>query len=280
MRKFKPYLLRYLLYTLLFLAGIGCVPIAELPKMQEDRGKIEKRMDLVETKLKERSGEASLSTLREVEQLQKNQATLEIKMDRLITDLQIIQGKIEENNHRLSELGKRLDELEYEVSALSPKTEPSAKPSTSEDSGSKGVPLPEGTRVQKLPGRVVGSGPTEIYNRAYNDYVQGNYDLAVSGFQNYLSQFPKSNLAPDAKYWMGECYYSKADYPKAIEAFDRFVTEHPQSDKSSSGLLKIGFSYIEIKNKETARLYLKKVVEQYPNSKEAVLAKNKLSSLK
>ena len=248
--------------------------------MQEDMGKIERRMDLMEAKLKDKTGQRSLTDLKEIEHIQKNQASLEIKIDRLITDLQIIQGKLDENNHRTSELGRRLDELEYEVSALSTKSESPTKPSTSGDSEPKGTSLPDGTKIQKIPGRIIGSGPTEVYNKAYSDYVQGNYDLAISGFQNYLSQFPKSNLASDAKYWIGECYYSKTDYSKAIEAFDRFIAENPHSDKSTTALLKIGFSYIEIKNYEKARHYLKRIIDQYPNSKEAAIAKNKLSDLK
>ena len=40
---------------------------------------------------------------------------------------------------------------------------------------------------------------------AYNDYLKGNFDLAVEGFKMYREQFPASPLADNALYWIGEC---------------------------------------------------------------------------
>ena len=44
-------------------------------------------------------------------------------------------------------------------------------------------------------------------------------------------------------------------------------------------LLKMGYSYEKTGNKETAMAYFKKVIEQFPYSDEAKLAKVKLTEL-
>ena len=48
-------------------------------------------------------------------------ADLGVKIDQLSTDIQIIQGKLEENNHRISELSQRLDDQAYKIKELSAK---------------------------------------------------------------------------------------------------------------------------------------------------------------
>src|SRR5262249_3490609 len=46
--------------------------------------------------------------------------------------------------------------------------------------------------------------PTSAFNLSYNDYLNGKYDLAVSGFQRFVKDFPGTSLTPNAHYWLGE----------------------------------------------------------------------------
>ena len=56
--------------------------------------------------------------------------------------------------------------------------------------------------------------PTSAFNLAYNDYLNGKFDLAVSGFQRFIKDFPSTSLTPNAHYWLGESYYgSEGLYP-------------------------------------------------------------------
>src|SRR3990172_12264054 len=56
-----------------------------------------------------------------VESLQKNQANYEVRFDQMATDVQVMQGKLEENNHRLSEMSEGLDDQDKIVQELSRK---------------------------------------------------------------------------------------------------------------------------------------------------------------
>ena len=67
------------------------------------------------------------------------------------------------------------------------------------------------------------SSPQEAYSMAYNDYLKGNYDLAIESFKLYRAQFPGSPLADNALYWIGECRYSQRKFEEAVDAFDELI---------------------------------------------------------
>ena len=222
---------------------------------------------------------------------QKAQSELVIRIDQLAMDIQSLQGKLEENRHTLSQLMEKLDNQIYKTTELETKLqrlegqlvsrgEPGPTPPATGQEVQPSTP-PEDKKMV-LPGRPPLSSltPMEIYNLAYNDYLKGNYDLAASGFQSFLKQFPDSTLAPHALYWLGECYYRKKEFFKAIESFDRVSKSYPKSEKVATALLKGGLSYVEVGDKAKAKVYLKKVIEVYPLSSEANLAKNKLVELR
>src|SRR5207245_9354664 len=85
--------------------------------------------------------------------------------------------------------------------------------------------------------------PTASFNLAYNDYLKGNYDLAVAGFEGFLRQFPSTSLAAHAQYWIGESYANKREYRSAVDAYERVVTTYPRSDKVQAAHYHDGAGY-------------------------------------
>jgi tol-pal system protein YbgF len=122
--------------------------------------------------------------------------------------------------------------------------------------------------------------PTSAFNLAYNDYLNGRYELAIGGFQSFLKDFPSTSLAPAAHYMIGESYYNSKNYAKATQAYERVVSEFAQSEKVPPALYKLGLAAAETGDSAKARDYLKRVVEKFPTSEEAKLAKNKLAVLR
>jgi tol-pal system protein YbgF len=122
--------------------------------------------------------------------------------------------------------------------------------------------------------------PTASYNLAYNDYLKGNYDLAIAGFESFLRQFPSTSLAAHAQYWVGESYANKREYRPAVDAYERVVSNHPTSDKVSAALYKAGSGYAELGDLAKARSLFKRVIEEHPQSDEAMRAKQKLAELR
>jgi tol-pal system protein YbgF len=121
--------------------------------------------------------------------------------------------------------------------------------------------------------------PQEAYSVAYNDYLKGNYDLAVDSFKLYRAQFPASPLADNALYWIGECRYSQRMFEEAIDAFDELILTYPQGDKVAAAYLKKGLSFIELGKKPEALAVLKILVTKYPVEEESKIAQDKIREL-
>lgn len=122
--------------------------------------------------------------------------------------------------------------------------------------------------------------PTSAFNLAYSDYLRGQYDLAVSSFQQYVKEFPHSSLAPNAHYWLGESYYQQEDYVRAIQAFEYFSLEYQKNDKIPAALYKLGLATARTGDLAKSKKSLKRVLKEFPTSDEAKLAKAKLDKIR
>ena len=122
--------------------------------------------------------------------------------------------------------------------------------------------------------------PTSAFNLAYNDYLNGKYDLAVAGFQRFVKDFPGTSLTPNAYYWLGESSYQQKDYVRAMQSFEYLSTEYPGNEKVPAALFKSGLAAGETGDLATSKKNLKRVIEEFPTSDEAKLAKNKLAEIR
>ncbi len=127
---------------------------------------------------------------------------------------------------------------------------------------------------------VVNVDPKQLYDAAYLDLTKGSYDLAVTGFSNYLKYFPETEQAANAQYWLGECYYAKKNYTKAAIEFHKVLENYSTGAKVPSALYKLGLSLLELKSVGQAQKYLQELVDKYPNTQEAKLAGEKLKKIK
>jgi tol-pal system protein YbgF len=99
------------------------------------------------------------------------------------------------------------------------------------------------------------------------------------GFKQYLEAFPETDLADNAIYWVGECFYRQQKFNEAIAEYDRVLKQYPRSDKTASALLKKGFSLLELGQKKDGIAQLQSVAKTFPSSDEANLAKQRLQGL-
>lgn len=191
---------------------------------------------------------------------------------------------VEAGKPRVDELAMRIQKLEsklakFEESAglssmrsdvVVPDAAKTAKPSK---------PPVQGESLSIVSG-MPGITPTSAFNLAYNDFLNGKYDLAVAGFQRFTKDFPGTSLTPNAHYWLGESLYNQKDYARATTTFEYLVAEYPGNEKVSAALYKLGLATAETGDLVKSRKYLKRVIEEFPASDEAKLAKNKLAEIR
>jgi len=101
----------------------------------------------------------------------------------------------------------------------------------------------------------------------------------MSLFKDFLQAHPDHDLAPNAGYWLGECHYTLKQYDSAIIAFKDVVAQHPSHAKAADAMLKAGFSYAQLGDTANARFYLDALLKDYPASRSAALARERLTSL-
>ena len=118
------------------------------------------------------------------------------------------------------------------------------------------------------------------YERVLVQFREGDLDSARAGFTAFLSEYPNSDLAPNARFWLGESYFGKKDFLKAIDAYDKVELDYPRSEKVPAAILKKGYAYLALKDKKRASSAFKQVLTLYPKSPEAGKASDKLAQLK
>ena len=118
-----------------------------------------------------------------------------------------------------------------------------------------------------------------LYRRAYEALRQGQHDGAAEGFRDFLRRYAAHDLADNAQYWLGECYYDTKDFPAAVREFRRVVERFPHGNKVPDALLKVGYSYLALGSIEAGKQTLEQLVRSYPRHETAVLATTRLAEL-
>lgn len=147
-----------------------------------------------------------------------------------------------------------------------------------------GVPVGAAPPVGQAPAGVVlpvpGGDDRASYQAALELLRQGRYPQAESAFAHFLTQYPDSELADNAQYWLGETHYVNRAFEPALEAFQLVLNRYPNSRKLPDALLKVGFCQYELQRWNEARAALQGVVEQFPDSTAARLASQRLDRMR
>ncbi len=189
--------------------------------------------------------------------LRSSRADTETRIAELARRLDVVVGKLEDNNQRFSEVLQRFD-IRRAVAA----------PADTSRHDSTGAPA--------APGAL--SDPKPLYDAAYADFTSGRYDLARTGFQQFVASFPQTELAGNAQYWIGETYYQQKRYAEAVTAYRRVLDQYPHNIKVSAAMLKLGQSQIALGNRFEGRATLNQLIKQYPGTEEAAAARRALRS--
>jgi tol-pal system protein YbgF len=169
---------------------------------------------------------------------------------------------------RVSEVMERLDALRMAGNVAAPV----APGSGLEGSEAEGVVDPETGEIgAPIP------APRELYSQAYADFARGNYDLAIQGFNEYMTHYPETDFTDNAQYWIGESLYGKKQYAEAIEAWNRLFRDFSSSDKVPDGRVKKGMALERLGRRSQALVEYRYVVDRYPTSPAARIARERLN---
>jgi tol-pal system protein YbgF len=248
-----------------------------------------------------------------VEPMRERQADLGAEMDGLRSNMQRLSGEVEDHTQlvqrvidkdttqqdmmraTVTELSARVAVLEtelkrvYEYLGLETRIG-RVEPDTTLPPGAERAAAPAGTPSPTSPTPAVsppaaapapGLSPEKaLYDASLTKYRDGNYEEAIAGFKAFLNRYPKSELADNAQFWIGECHMGLKQYEQAILAYQEVIQKYGKGNKVANAMLRQAIAFYEINDKTSAKLLLEKVVKQYPDSNEAKIAKTKLQTMK
>ena len=111
-----------------------------------------------------------------------------------------------------------------------------------------------------------------LYNLARQKLDQGQPAKARELLQDFLSRYPKDELAANAQYWLGETYYAEKKWNDAIVEFQKVIKDYKGSDKAPDALLKIGMSFQSQGDCQNALLFFDEVSQAHKTAPAAKTA--------
>lgn len=242
--------------------------------------KLQKTMD------KKMSGEFDSK----LEAIRTRQAETGAEIDKLKGQIVDLSGRVEDNRQivkrtferdttdqddmktKLVDIAKRVGELESKVKQLSEylHLERSGDLKRKPGASSQQPPVVLGKPL---------SSEDKLYNSSLATYQRERYEDAIAGFKSFLKKYPKSGLADNAQFWIGQSYMALKQYKQAILEYQEVIKKYPKGNKVPNAMLRQAMAFYEIKDKMSSKLLLKKTIKKYPNSSEAKIAKSKLKTL-
>ena len=221
--------------------------------------------------------------LKVAKSLQSEQASFKQEQKKIPAQTQVFLMKLEAMSLQLTKISEELITIKRASLVPSQQAEDQSSGQESETSPpeKKGTEQKEEEQLDEetptSPAAML--SPAEVFNMAYSDYRNGNFDLAIDGFKMYREQFPESPLVDDSLYWIGECYFSQEKHEEAIEQFNDLILSYPRGDKIPAAYLKKGLSLAELGKKEEDLAIFKLRVSQYRLEEETKIAQQKIKEL-
>ncbi len=191
-------------------------------------------------------------------------------------NVRILREKLDDTNVRISSMSQEIEALRVAIPPVRfPATELLTDPET-------GLPItpPTAAVPPPLPAPIAaGASPQRMYDTAWADYTSGQWDLAVEGFEAYLNMFPRSELADDAQFYVGETHYADGRFDEAIRAFELVLLNHPDGDVVPEASYKRGLALDRLGETDRARQAFELLIANYPDSAMATLAQQALDRL-
>jgi tol-pal system protein YbgF len=262
------------------LAATGCVSSSDFQRSQDQIAELQEELANVRrtTAGKEEVQGVNVRIAEQTETLLRSNASLVTRVGEIEERMQSTQGATEQTTYRLDQLSQQLTQMQRDFETLRSSIAALQQPAPAAAMTPAGTA--SGSEVTVAP--AVGSPSTnamETYQAAYRDYQRGQYDLAIDGFRDFMDANPRSELADNAAYWIGESLFSQKKYREAIQQFDSVVNNYPKSEKVPGALLKKGFAYISVGERAQGVVQLQYVLHEHPKSQEAGLARQRLKQL-
>lgn len=263
-------------FALLLMLGLSVAPVwgvsKEMVQLQTQVQQLQEQMTAMQRSFDERMGvmknlveqdtdavnkvSSALSALQQT--LQKQQGDSGGKLDQLSGQIQALNDTMDELKARLAKVSKQLEDMQAAQQSLG---------------AQQATQLAAADAAKNAP------PPDVLYNNGLRDYNGGKNDLALQEFSEYIKFYPNTDLAGNCYFYLGEIQFRQGNYQQAAQSYDQVLQNFPSGNKAASAQLKKGFSLIELGKQDDGVSDLRRVIQRYPHSPEALQARDRLRKL-
>ncbi len=273
----------------------GCATTADMENLRGSVTNIQieslnQKKEIAQIKANLSDMSKDITTLKEysLSAVKESQSSIVMQTSDLSKELQTLKGRFDENKYFMDKTIKdllserelqqaKIAGLENELKEL--RTKMSSQPSEKKEATNPQETQKEAPPEAKDSKAADTADPQKLYDDAQIDFKEKRYADARQKFEKFAKDFPKHALAPNSYFWLGESYYADKKYEDAILAYESFLKKYPAHEKTKGAMLKQAFAFVEMGDRKTGKVLLEKVMEKYPNSREAELAEKKIAEM-
>jgi tol-pal system protein YbgF len=181
-------------------------------------------------------------------------------------------AKVDQVSGQIQALNDSLDELKARLAKVSKQLEDMQAAQQSVAAGQAAQQAQQQALAQAPP-------PDVLYNNALRDYNAAKNDLAKQEFSDYVKFYPNTDLTGNSYFYLAELAYKQGNFQEAVTNYDQVLQNFPTGNKASSSELKKGLALIELGKKDDGIAQLRHLIQRYPRSTEALQARDRLRKL-
>ncbi|OGS37508.1 MAG: tol-pal system protein YbgF [Elusimicrobia bacterium RIFOXYB2_FULL_49_7] len=241
------------LCALILLTGCGSVAIVQRDAWERQKTDVEELKGEVQ-KLRAQVNNGVQEQDRQIKLLK---ADMSVFFADLKNSVSRVSGQLEQNQYDLKNLSKTTEKLSERRYILKGAAGDSASRSDS-------LLVSDKMDVQKL------------FKIARQDFNARDYVRAKQEFEEIITKFPQDELVDDCLYWIGETHYVQKKYAEAVIEYRKIVEEYPTDNCAPSAAYKAGLCYEKLDDEKNMKKAWTDLIEKYPSSDEAGLARARL----
>ncbi|MCV2218724.1 tol-pal system protein YbgF [Thauera sp. Sel9] len=204
---------------------------------------------------------------------------------RQITDMrQDIEGRLETTSRGQLELANQNEQLRAEVARLRGQIELLVNEVETLKQRQRDFYVDLDTRLRQIEtggatAAAAGGDPaaeSADYEAALNLLKEGKHREALTAFDAFVARYPAGNFSAGAHFWAGNAALQAKDINAATKHFNTVLTKWPNENVAPDALLGLANSQQSIGDAATSRRTLQTLVERYPQSNAAQVARQRL----
>ena len=213
------------------------------------------------------------SRLTRIEEAAKTSPVLSLvsEIEKLREEIRGLRGQVEVLGHNIEGVAKRQRDMYVDLDLRLRRFEQPGTPSLAP--GAADAPKAGATGP-------VSNAESDAYERAQALRRIGNYQGAITAFQEFVKAYPKSTLAPRAQYWTGDSYFNLRDFKNAVASQQTLLAAYPTSTSVPDALLNMASAQLEAGDPATARKTMDGLIAKYPTSEAAEKARRRVANLR